>query len=385
MKKVFTIIIFLIASLFVRAQQETNMLSDQDPAVWIAERAWQGIPGLERTAKGRLFFTWFSNGEKEPKKENTALLCYSDDNGKTHSPLQVIGTPREGSRCYDPAPWIDPKGRLWYIFNRSNSKTAEHGVYARICENPDAPIPLFGTEFRIGFDVPYSLNLNKPTVLSSGEWVLPVTYSKEPVYGWSVNKNSAQPAFQGVAISTDEGKTWKLHGAVEAPPWALEGMVTELKDGRLWLLIRTNSGYLYQSFSSDKGVTWSEGEPSTIATPGSRFFIRRLSSGNLLLVNHYKFGPIDDNGKGSRSHLTAQISTDDGKTWNEGLLLDERKNVSYPDGVQDRGGLIWIIYDRDRKGAGDILMAKFREEDIKQGQNVSGEVVLQHVINNLRK
>ena len=45
-------------------------------------------------------------------------------------------------------------------------------------------------------------------------------------------------------------------------------------------------------------------------------------------------------------------STDDGKTWNDGLLLDERKGVSYPDGVQDRHGLIWITYDRDRGGAG---------------------------------
>ena len=41
---------------------------------------------------------------------------------------------------------------------------------------------------------------------------------------------------------------------------------------------------------------------------------RRLASGNLLLVNHYKFT--------GRSHLTAHISIDDGKTWNDGLLLD---------------------------------------------------------------
>jgi hypothetical protein len=180
-----------------------------------------------------------------------------------------------------------------------------------------------------------------------------------------------------VGISTDEGRTWKLHGAVKSRPWALENMIVELKDGRLWMLIRTDSGVLWQSHSADKGRTWSEGSPSTIKSPGSRFFIRRLASGNLLLVNHYKF-------KG-RSHLTAQLSTDDGETWNDGLLLDERGGVSYPDGVQDKDGLIWITYDRDRNGTGEIRLAKFREEDVAAGKDVSRAVSLKQVISKLDK
>ena len=121
-----------------------------------------------------------------------------------------------------------------------------------------------------------------------------------------------------------------------------------------------------------------DGNPTTIATPHSRFFIRRLASGNLLLVNHYKFT--------GRSHLTAQLSTDDGATWNDGLLLDERAGgVSYPDGVQDKDGLIWITYDRDRDGAGEILLAKFREEDVAAGKDVSGAVSLKQVVNKLDK
>ena len=94
-------------------------------------------------------------------------------------------------------------------------------------------------------------------------------------------------------------------------------------------------------------------------------------------MNHYKF-------KG-RSHLTAQLSTDDGATWNDGLLLDERSNVSYPDGVQDKDGLIWITYDRDRNGAGEILLAKFREEDVAAGKDVSQVVLLKQFISKLDK
>jgi hypothetical protein len=74
------------------------------------------------------------------------------------------------------------------------------------------------------------------------------------------------------------------------------------------------------------------------------------------------------------------ISTDDGVSWNEGLLLDERESVSYPDGVQDKDSLIWIVYDRDRYGAGEILLAKFCEEDVIAGKDVSGKVSLKQIV-----
>ena len=48
-------------------------------AIDLARRTWQGIPGLERTAKGRVFVSWFTGGPKEPTPENTVVLCYSDD------------------------------------------------------------------------------------------------------------------------------------------------------------------------------------------------------------------------------------------------------------------------------------------------------------------
>ena len=285
---------------------------------------------------------------------------------------------RDGSRAFDPTLWIDPKGRLWYIFNRGNKEKAVHDVHARICKDPDAEVLRWSEAFRVGYDAPYAFRLNKVTVLSTGEWLMPVTYAKEKVHAWF----GGDKQLQGVGLSTDEGKTWKLYGAVQAPPWALECMVTELKDGRLWMLMRTGSGFLWESFSKDRGRTWSGGEASIIANPGSRFFIRRLASGNLLLVNHYKY---DQKVRAGRSRLTARLSTDEGKTWNEGLLLDERAGVSYPDGVQDESGLIWIVYDRDRYGAGEILLARFTEEDVKAGKDVSGRVSLKQVIDRLEK
>ncbi len=58
------------------------------------------------------------------------------------------------------------------------------------------------------------------------------------------------------------------------------------------------------------------------------------------------------------------LSEDDGATWQGGLVLDERSVVTYPDGFQAPDGAIHISYDRNRATDGEILLARFTEEDI---------------------
>ncbi|MEC8346135.1 MAG: exo-alpha-sialidase [Planctomycetota bacterium] len=61
-------------------------------------------------------------------------------------------------------------------------------------------------------------------------------------------------------------------------------------------------------------------------------------------------------------------------------MLDERKSVSYPDGQQEADGSIRIIYDYDRTGERQILMATFREADIEAKKILSRNGKLrQHV------
>ena len=45
-------------------------------------------------------------------------------------------------------------------------------------------------------------------------------------------------------------------------------------------------------------------------------------------------------------------------------MLDERTGLSYPDGFQAPDGSLYISYDRNRATDGEILLAKFTEEDI---------------------
>ena len=205
----------------------------------------------------------------------------------------------------------------------------------------------------------------KPLVLSSGEWLLPIST-------WREHDNSAQ-----MIVSADAGKTWSLRGGCNVPVADRqfdEHMFIERKDSSLWLLVRTKYG-IGESVSTDRGKTWPELKPSTILHTPSRFFISRLASGSLLLVKH---GPLAT--RTGRSHLTAYLSKDDGKTWGGGLMLDERSGVSYPDGQQTPDGLIRIIYDYNRVFDRNILLATFREEDVVAGKPVSADVRLRQLV-----
>ncbi len=347
------LIVIVIASSLVAADfmEPPQVVMNPGEAYSGATRNFQGIPSIERSPGGRLWATWYGGvGDKEDET-NYVILVTSGDDGKTWSEEVLVVDPgvENPTRAYDPNIWLDPTGKLWLFW----AQTVGHdgtvaGVWCITTGTPDNADAEWSAPRRLTDGV----MMCKPLVLASGEWVLPAST-------WRDTDNSAR-----MIVSTDNGATWTLKGACNVPKDVRafdEHMFIEKKDGTLWLLARTKYG-IGESVSKDGGATWPELQPSKIAHPSARFFIRRLQSGNLLLVKH---GPIDK--QTGRSHLTAFISDDDGATWPHNLLLDERKGVSYPDGFQAPDGVIYIIYDYDRTGAKQIIMTTFTEEDIVAG------------------
>ncbi len=317
--------------------------------------------GIERTPGGRLWACWVAGGDS-PKA--FFVLATSDDDGETWSKPRVVvdshseNLPRDRSILVGNL-WTDPLGRLWLIFDQSMDMfDGRAGVWASVCENPDADEPRWSEPRRIW----HGVTLNKPTVLSTGEWMLPISLDQRGGFGPFKGCFTELDPLRGanVFVSTDEGDTWERRGMAVFPnPDWHEHMIVERKDGSLWMLARTGKGIM-ESTSTDGGRSWSEPVASAIQHPVARFHIRRLQSGNLLLVKH---GDRIDAHDG-RVQLSAWLSEDDGKSWKGGLVLDERKGISYPDGFQAPDGTIIISYDRNRSTDGEILMARFTEGDI---------------------
>ncbi len=327
-------------------------------------RLWQGIPAIEKTKGGKLFAALYSGNTKETVGNYCALLESRDDGETWKDPVAVAYIGEHG-RCYDPCLWIDPNGRLWFIW----AEHPERCVKAAICEEPDAETLIWSEVFEIGGEV----LLNKPVVLSTGEWLFPSAIWDSRLYGLGGDGNLAgENTIGGSAVfkSTDRGKTISRIGGAIVPSRSFdEHMLLEKQDGTIHMYVRTNYG-IGESVSYDRGKTWTTAFDSKLGGPCSRFHIRRLKSGNVLLINHVNFS--------GRNNLTALLSDDDGKTWKWSMLIDGRDEVSYPDAIEDDCGNIYVIYDRERgcfkksmaeaqKDAREILLCKFTEEDIKQG------------------
>ncbi len=318
--------------------------------------------GIERTPKGRLWACWVAGGDS-PKA--FFVLATSDDDGESWSKPRLVVDAHSRNLPMDRSIlvgnlWTDPRGRLWLIFDQSMDMfDGRAGVWMARCEDPDAGNPAWSAPRRVW----HGVTLNKPTVLSNGEWMLPVSLDQREGFGVFKGLFKELDPLRGanVFVSTDEGATWARRGAARFPnPDWHEHMIVERRDKSLWMLARTAKGIM-QTTSTDGGRSWAvPDEPPGIRQPNARFHVRRLASGRLLLVKH---GDRVDAHEG-RVQLSAWLSDDDGKSWQGGLVLDERKGVSYPDGFQAPDGTIYISYDRNRATDGEILLARFTEADV---------------------
>ncbi|TVP98319.1 MAG: hypothetical protein EA381_12700 [Planctomycetaceae bacterium] len=163
----------------------------------------------------------------------------------------------------------------------------------------------------------YVLNNDRAIQLSSGRLVLPVCLHNGPEF--------AAPDWQGEVmtyLSDDDGQTWRrgktrlrAHAA-DGRRWTVqEPGVVELSGGRAMMFVRSDAGSQLLAFSEDGCDTWTDLRQSDIISPLSPASIKRIpSTGDLLLVwNNHANAPAEIRGK--RTPLTAAISKDDGKSW----------------------------------------------------------------------
>jgi len=166
----------------------------------------------------------------------------------------------------------------------------------------------------------------------------------------------------------------------------MESTLEQLKDGRLWMLLRTNWGVFYDTYSSDEGITWSKSMPTAIDASSSPCALKRLKSGRLMLIynRYYPEGlttyPLLGGDKNlsevaaswQREELAMIISSDEGKTWSVPVVIaknylhakytlsnawDTKKWLSYPFIFEAHPGELWVT-----TGHGNLKI-KFKESD----------------------
>jgi hypothetical protein len=146
------------------------------------------------------------------------------------------------------------------------------------------------------------------------------------------------------------------HGGV------MEAPIEQLNDGRIWMLLRTNWGVFWESYSENEGLLWKDFKPTKIEASSSPGLIKRLKSGRLVLVwnRYYPEGKKEielEGGDGNvsevpvswfRKELSMMFSEDDGKTWSTPVVIAKvtengnQESLSYPTIFEANPGELWI-------------------------------------------
>lgn len=334
-------------------------------------------PGITIATGGRLWVT-FKSGDVGEDEDNCTIVVTSGDRGETWSEPVLVVDIDGPVRTNDPGIWTDPNGKVTLMWGQVHGTWDGRGGFWTMTAND-------GDDANTKWSVPErksdGYTKNKPFVTRDGKWLYLIEH-----FGLKTGRG---PRFKdipmepehihlrpelnhaNVFVSEDQGQTLRYYAQAIIPTAERtfqEHMLVEKRDGTLWMLGRIKSG-VGEAFSQDGGKTWSEMTVAKgIGGPSSRTFFQRLASGNILLI---KNGSEIDQPSG-RTHLTAYLSKDDGKSWPYKILLDER-GTSYPDACQGKDGTIYVVHDHGRKTEKEVIFHRITEADIVAGKIVSAQ------------
>ncbi|WP_461484863.1 sialidase family protein, partial [Pedobacter sp.] len=332
------------------------------------------VPSIASSKDGKqLYIAWYTGGPGEGHG-NYVTMAVSTNGGKNWKNDELVIYPKDTTaRFFDPVLWTAPDDKIWLFYATATGKVKWSPKWQARWDlrGGVSAIPITWDGKSVKWQAPrllsYGVMMNKPIYVSAiakvlfpvSVWQLGLKTNKSPAYipdGTFINslsfkggdKMSYLEAYSSIKTLPDSLRTFDEHQMVE----------TDSKGGMM-CLVRTKKG-IYYAKSTDYGKSWTQLQPfDTIGkTTPSRFYIGKLNSGKLILVLNADL---------KRTNMTALLSSDGGKTWPNRLLLDNRKNVSYPDVAQDLTGNIHITYDRDRTGAKEINYCRITEQDIING------------------
>jgi predicted neuraminidase len=276
---------------------------------------------------GRLVASWFG-GTDEGNSDVAIWVAGHDDDGKAWTKPVEVANGIDGDKrypCWNPVLFQPKTGPLLLFYKVGPSPSKWWGM---VMASEDAgktwsaprrlPDPFLG---------PIK---NKPIQLPEGDILSP---SSTEDHGWRVHFER----------TTDLGRHWEMIGPINdgVTFGAIQPTLLTHRDGRLQSLARSKQAKIVETWSSDRGKTWSELAATSLPNPNSGIDGVTLADGRQLLVyNHTHRG---------RSPLNVAVS-EDGRSWRSALVLENQKGeeFSYPAVIQAPDGLVHVTYTWNR-------------------------------------
>ncbi|MFY7792992.1 MAG: sialidase family protein [Chitinophagaceae bacterium] len=136
---------------------------------------------------------------------------------------------------------------------------------------------------------------------------------------------------------------------------AVEPVTIELEDGRLWMLIRTNKGHLFETYSNDRGEHWLPPVRSPFVSSDSPAGLLRLADGRIVMFSNacQRYDNLRSYANGGREVLHAAISGPNRSEWkgfrevmvSRTLPPNQRgdRGTAYPSAIETPSGKILMV------------------------------------------
>ena len=277
-------------------------------------------PTIAETKKG-LVAAWF--GGSHEGHDDVGIWVTRQREGTWDQPLQAVtGVQSDGVRhpCWNPVLVQPREGPLLLFFKCGPRPSSWWGLLMR---SSDAGLSWSSPE-RLPDGILGPIK-NKALDLDDGTLLCPSSSEHD---GWRVH----------FEWTRDLGRTWERSAPIgDGRRFAcIQPALLVHSDGRLQALCRSKRRRLTETWSQDKGRTWSEMATTELPNPNAGADALTLADGRHLLVyNHTAEG---------RSPLNLALSLD-GVEWGEPLDLEAKSGeYSYPAVIQGWDGRVHVVY-----------------------------------------
>ena len=309
---------------------------------------------------GSLLVAWsdFYAGSRDDAPARISASV-STDGGRTWGPRFTLQENTGGANVMSVSFVRLRTGEVLFFFLQKNSLTDLKAYVRRSIDDART----WGEPVLVTADPGYHVMNNARVIqLRSGRLLAPVASTKQV---WTKNDDFRTSVY----LSDDDGRTWRRSRTLLSAPkrGAMEPGLVELKDGRVMQIIRTQTGFIWRSFSSDGGETWTDAAPWDIESPESPATLAVAPCGDWLLVWNPKVewsNPektvLGANHGGARTPLASMVSGDEGRTWSRARNLEGNPDstFAYTSVTFHEGRALLTYYDFPK--GGKLLSLKFK-------------------------
>ncbi len=276
--------------------------------------------------KSGLVAAWFG-GTREKSPDVGIWVSGRDRNGWSKVVEVANGVQPTGERypCWNPVLFQPARGPLLLFYKVGPSPSEWWGMLTTSTDG--------GASWSKPRQLPDGILgpvKNKPVQLQDGSILCG---SSTEHTGWLVH----------MEYTSDLGSTWKKSEPLNDRTQfgAIQPTILVYRSGRIQILCRSRQSKITESWSGDRGKTWSAMKSTALPNPSAGIDAVMLEDGRALLVYNHT--------EKARSPLNIAVSSD-GETWKAALTLEDQPGeYSYPAVIQTADGLVHVTYTWKRE------------------------------------